>query len=123
MASRPRIGTTIRRARERLHMRQQDLAAAVGVSRTTVDAWENDRTWPKNRLGALEELLGISVDGSQGHGPELVAEDEWEAQVLADRDFPDYIKRQLIADSRAARAAYRERKAALKASHVPDRAG
>lgn len=61
MAAEPRIGTTIRRARERLRLRQQDVAAKLGVSRTTVDAWENDRAYPRNSIGALEELLGVDL--------------------------------------------------------------
>lgn len=123
MAPRPRIGTTIRRARERKRMRQQDLAEAVGVSRTTVDAWENDRAYPRNRIGALEEVLGVSLDGEPPVPGELVPEDEWEAQVLADPDLPDRIKRQLITDSRDARRAYRQRKAEEARRSRPAEAG
>jgi transcriptional regulator with XRE-family HTH domain len=123
MATTPRIGTMIRRARERKRMRQQDLADTIGVSRTTVDAWENDRAYPRSSIGALEEVLGISLDGSgQESGPELIPADEWEAQVLSDPDLPDHLKRQLISDSRAARAAYRARKAARAASRGPGQA-
>jgi transcriptional regulator with XRE-family HTH domain len=42
-------------------MRQQDLAAVLGVSRTTVDAWENDRAYPRSSIGAIEVVLGISL--------------------------------------------------------------
>ena len=62
MATEPRIGTKIRRARERKRMSQSELGAAVGVSRTTVNAWENDRTFPQSSIGAIEEVLGISLD-------------------------------------------------------------
>jgi len=55
-----RIGSKIRRARERLHWTQQKLADALGVDRKTVDNWENDRTYPRNRIGALEEVLGVT---------------------------------------------------------------
>lgn len=61
MAAEPRIGTKIRRARERLRLRQQDVAAKLGVSRTTVDAWENDRAYPRSSIGALEELLDVDL--------------------------------------------------------------
>lgn len=65
MAAEPRIGTTIRRARERLRLRQQDVARKLGVSRTTVDAWENDRAYPRNSIGALEELLDVNLTTQQ----------------------------------------------------------
>src|SRR5215469_774401 len=58
----PSIGPKIRRARERKRMRQQDLADALGVSRTTVDAWENGRAYPRSSIGALEHVLGIGLD-------------------------------------------------------------
>jgi transcriptional regulator with XRE-family HTH domain len=48
----------IKRARERGHMKQEDLARAVGVNIKTVDNWENGRSRPKNRMGALEQVLG-----------------------------------------------------------------
>lgn len=59
----PRIGTRIRRARERLRMTQSDLAGKLKVSRSAVNSWENDRTYPKNSIGALEHVLGIDLDG------------------------------------------------------------
>jgi transcriptional regulator with XRE-family HTH domain len=56
MASRDRLtGAQIKRARERRHLTQQDLADRLGVDRKTVDNWENSRTYPRNRVGALEE--------------------------------------------------------------------
>jgi transcriptional regulator with XRE-family HTH domain len=64
MASRPRIGALIRDGMERKLMDQRDLAAALKVSRSTVNAWINDRTWPANRIAALEELLGIKIPRS-----------------------------------------------------------
>ena len=61
MASRPRIGIIIREAMEREHMDQIQLAAALDVSRSAVNAWINDRAWPLNRIAALEELLKIKI--------------------------------------------------------------
>jgi transcriptional regulator with XRE-family HTH domain len=55
MASAERYGTQIKRARERRHLTQQELADRLGVDRKTVDNWENSRTFPRNRVGALEE--------------------------------------------------------------------
>ena len=62
MATDPPIGTKIRRARERKRMSQEELAEAVGVHRVTVSQWEADRAYPRNRIGALEEVLGISLE-------------------------------------------------------------
>jgi transcriptional regulator with XRE-family HTH domain len=61
MASRPRIGAIIRDAMEREHMDQIQLARALDVSRSAVNAWINDRAWPMNRIAALEDLLGIKI--------------------------------------------------------------
>ena len=111
MATGTRIGTRIKRARERKRMRQQDLAVALGVSRTTVDAWEHDRAYPRSSIGALEDVLGISLGDAPAAAAELVPEDQWEADVLSDPDLTDELKVQLVNESRAARRAYRQRKA------------
>ena len=50
----------IRRARERLGLTQEELAARIGVSRGSVRNWEAGGGI-KNKLGALEEVLGISL--------------------------------------------------------------
>ena len=110
----PQTGATIRRARKHLRMTQQELAVKVGVSRTTVDSWENGRSYPRRYDVALEEVLGIRL-GDEPVPAELVPSDEWEASVLGDPDLPDDIKRQLVVSSREARAAYRARKAARTA--------
>lgn len=112
MATTPRIGTMIRRARERKRMSQKDLAAALGVSRSAVNAWENDRAWPQNSIGALEDILGIAVDGAAAPDDELAPEDDWEAEVLSDPDLPPDVRRALVLDSRAARDAYRKARSA-----------
>lgn len=57
------IGTSIKRARERKRWSQQRLADALGVDRKTVDNWENGRTRPRSSIGAIEEVLGVSLDG------------------------------------------------------------
>lgn len=59
----PRIGDQIRRARQRKRWTQRQLADRVGVDRKTIDNWENDRSYPRNRVGALEEVLGITLGG------------------------------------------------------------
>jgi transcriptional regulator with XRE-family HTH domain len=57
---RPRIGRQLRRAMEKARLNQNDIAAALGVSRNAVNAWMNDRAYPMNSLAALEELLGVT---------------------------------------------------------------
>ena len=46
---------------ERKRMDQAQLAGKLGVSRSAVNAWINDRAYPMNSIGALEEVLGISL--------------------------------------------------------------
>ncbi len=56
------IGTRIKRARERKRWSQRQLAEALKVDRKTVDNWENHRTSPRSSIGAIEEVLGVSLD-------------------------------------------------------------
>ena len=70
------IGLQIKRARERLHMTQAELGAAVRKSQKTIDNWEHDRAYPKSSIGALEAGLGISLDAPAG--PEPLSEKERE---------------------------------------------
>lgn len=105
MRADPALGLTIRRARERRHLTQQELAQIIGVGTRSVSNWENGHHVPKNRLGALAEILGISFDGAPE--PDVLApRDPWEQAVLADADLPEHLRHQLILDSRAARSAY-----------------
>lgn len=92
MAPRSRIGTKIRRARERKRMSQVDLAGALGVSRSAVNAWENDRAYPQNSIGALEDELGVRLDEPEPEPelpPSLIAlvnetfdEEEWRQRAF-----------------------------------------
>jgi transcriptional regulator with XRE-family HTH domain len=115
MAAEPLIGTKIKRARERLLMSQEELAEKLRVSRSAVNSWERGRSYPRNRIGALEEVLGIDLTGDAQPPPGPFDDlyplhEDWEAGVLADPDLPDRIKRDLIQDSRVARAAHAARK-------------
>jgi transcriptional regulator with XRE-family HTH domain len=47
---------------ERKRMDQIQLAEALGVSRSAVNAWINDRAYPQNSIGALEDVLGVRLD-------------------------------------------------------------
>ena len=42
-------------------MDQIQLARALDVSRSAVNSWINDRSWPMNRIAALEDLLKIRI--------------------------------------------------------------
>lgn len=55
-------GEQIRRAREALGWTQTQLAEAVGVGMRTVGNWERGDTIPKNRMGALQRVLGHALD-------------------------------------------------------------
>jgi len=61
---RERIGRRIRLARQAAGLSQDELGSLVKVDKRTVGNWENGRTDPRNRLGALEHVLGPLTDGS-----------------------------------------------------------
>lgn len=65
MATEPAIGTRIKRARERKRWTQRQLADALHVNIKTVDNWENGRTSPRSSIGALEDVLGVRLDGPE----------------------------------------------------------
>jgi transcriptional regulator with XRE-family HTH domain len=70
MATEPRIGTRIRKRRQALGMKtQQELAERIGVDRTTVANWENDVHYPTRYIGALEDVLGVSLTSAEPDDP------------------------------------------------------
>ncbi len=116
MPARPKVGAQIRRARQLLDMRQQDLADKLGVSRNAVDSWENDRSYPQRTMAKLEQVLGVSLVGdAQPAGPlddlkiDGKWQEPWEEQVAADEGLPVETRRWLIEDSRLARLAHAAR--------------
>jgi DNA-binding transcriptional regulator YiaG len=52
-------GTLIRKARQRKRLTQVQLAAALGVTKSSVANWERDFHYPLRKAGAIEELLEI----------------------------------------------------------------
>ena len=64
------IGRAIATARHRKRMTQMAFAARVGVSRVTVANWEGGIHFPQRHLGAIEEVLDISL---AGYEPERAA--------------------------------------------------
>lgn len=63
MADGAPIGIRIARRRQALGMRQEDLARQLGVSKSSVANWETGKHFPKRKLGLVEQVLGISLDG------------------------------------------------------------
>lgn len=67
----PSLGARIRRARERARLSQEELAALVGASSRAVGDWENNRRKPRNRLGVLEDVLGVSLEDTPEPEPTI----------------------------------------------------
>jgi transcriptional regulator with XRE-family HTH domain len=92
MATESPLGTRIKRARERKRWTQQQLADALKVDRKTIDNWENGRSTPRSSIGALEDVLGVSLVEEQPQpliSPQLLADirrelgDERAARMVA----------------------------------------
>lgn len=71
MAADSRIGTTIKKRRQVLGMTQQDLADALGVSKSTVANWESGKHFPLRYLGKVEAVLGISLSPAGDDEPPI----------------------------------------------------
>ena len=57
------IGQKLKEKRTAANLSQEELAAAVGVSRQTVSSWENNRSYPDiGSLLKLSDLYGASLD-------------------------------------------------------------
>src|SRR5262245_19718037 len=68
------LGRRIRRAREtkRLHgepWTQEHLAGLLGVSVRSIGRWEREGTVPRSSIGALEQVLGADLTGSEEPDP------------------------------------------------------
>lgn len=92
----------IKAARERNQMTQQDLAEAVGVSLRTVGAWERGENVPRNRMGAIREVLGLpSADlDERSNLSELSRLIREQLEVLA--EGPDVFAKRLPAEMKRA---------------------
>jgi ribosome-binding protein aMBF1 (putative translation factor) len=61
-AEKQRVGMLIKKRRQQMGLRSQEaLAARLGVNRTSVASWETGKHYPGRYLGALEDVLGISL--------------------------------------------------------------
>ena len=57
------LGNTISRLRTEHNLSQEDLAAALGVSRQSISKWETDASTPElEKLIKLSETFGVSLD-------------------------------------------------------------
>ena len=126
MPPKPSVGTAIKRARERRRWTQRQLAAELGVDIKSVDNWENGRTRPRSSIGAIEEVLGISLNG--GPAPEEPESEweRWERYVMNLPHLPPDVAAAIVTDARRARdehlAAGRAAPSAPSPSPAPDRA-
>ena len=80
-------GARIRVARQALGMTQDDLARAVGVSRSAVAQWETDRAGQvRGNLSRVAAVLGVSVgyliQGGTQSASDSTAEDAVERALL-----------------------------------------
>jgi len=66
------IGRKISRIRELRDMKQEALAQALGMSQQTVSAIENSETIDEEKLQAIAEILGVTVEGIKNFSEEAV---------------------------------------------------
>jgi len=92
MAESPSFGTQFRLARERRHLTQLQVADILGVDRKTVDNWEHDRTYPRNRTGAIYEWAPELAKDSDPKEERLrAALDELREDSLIEADDVTYL--------------------------------
>ena len=87
-AEKQRVGMLIKKRRQQMGLRSQgDLAAQVGVNRTSVTNWETGKHYPGKYLGTLESVLGISLtdDAALELPTDPVERELWD---LAIKDMP-----------------------------------
>lgn len=92
MATEQHIGTRIAKRRQQLGMRQEDLADALSVSKSTVANWESGKHFPQRNLGAIEAVLGVNLTDSQN----VVSSDEAlspDAPPVAREELRDQLRR------------------------------
>ncbi|MGX6978720.1 helix-turn-helix domain-containing protein [Vagococcus elongatus] len=71
-----KLGKIVQRCRKEKNMTQEELAIALGVSKSAVSKWENHQTMPDVLLlPALASLFKISIDELLGYSPQLTQEE------------------------------------------------
>lgn len=72
-ATKPKhVGRNISRIRELRGMKQEALATAIGVSQQSVSNIEGSETVDEEKLKAIAEVLGISVEAIKNYSDETV---------------------------------------------------
>lgn len=66
------IGTRIAKRRHQLGWSQVELARRLGVSPSSVANWERGASYPKKKLGKVEQVLGILLLDEAGPAPPAV---------------------------------------------------
>jgi len=66
-------GSQIKAARERKRLTQQELADELGVSSRTVGSWERGDSIPRNRYGAIVDLLDLEESRGREYGRDAMA--------------------------------------------------
>jgi transcriptional regulator with XRE-family HTH domain len=66
------IGRNISRIRELRGMKQEALAIAIGVSQQSVSNIEGSEIVDEEKLNAIAEVLGVTVDGIKNYSDEAV---------------------------------------------------
>jgi len=66
------IGRKISRIRELRDMKQEALAYALGMSQQSISIIENSETVDEEKLKAIAEVLGVSVEGIKNFSEEAV---------------------------------------------------
>ena len=66
------IGRKISRIRELRDMKQEALAQALGTNQQAISAIENSETVDEEKLKAIAEVLGVSVEGIKNFSEEAV---------------------------------------------------
>lgn len=105
MASRPRIGALISDAIEQKGLKQGDVAGHLGVSRSAVNAWANDRAYPAPYvIVALEKLLEVKIPRTVNGTPVPDPADRDELELW---DLLVRVRRMRPADARGVIEEYR----------------
>ena len=68
------LGTRIRRARERKRWSQAQAASAIGVGVRTWGRWERGEAAPRSAIGALEDVLGVSLTSDEDPNEQEIRE-------------------------------------------------